>query len=687
MVSDEQAEQESHDTSPRKAVRLTHRKNQSSGAISTSASAADGSAPVDWSVKRTASRMSDSEQTSASSSRIQISHSRTSSTGETGAVEGRQSVGDASGRGRNTNDVVALQEVDEEQGSNYTWRSERDDQRRREAGEGAEIKSDGSPASGSNRLPPVTTGFRSMAAPPAPSMASYTHNSSPSPRLPSFASLHSSSQQQRPAEDAAISPRSGPRHTHSTYSAPHYQSPRQGPHSSTSAHSPSLSQTSQAQQLTPGQAFIHPALAGLPGAGGVAGSKQQPSFVSKLYSMLEDETIEDMIAWGPSGTVFSVANPAEFSKVVLPNWFKHSNWQSFVRQLNMYGFHKVNHTYQGTPEEEIQVWEFKHPSFRRGEIQLLNDIKRKSSRHKRQGSINQSMTNVGEFEAGARSPISGTPSPEIPLSHLAPPGARNMPSGQQMHHQYSQQHQQHLAPHHQHRHASRSGGVPSGFPAYREFNSSGVPSHHPHPQRPLSPSAAVVYGSGSGEQVAAKRGTVEETASGMIASESAAVRMDDLSDRIDAIIRHASYLESQLRSVSDQLYQSQQNEVNLGRHIQHLESKVMAMEDHIRASGPSLLSVPHPSHKRAMSPAAASAPSASPLAGAGGSSGRAAYPSRSPMATHPSYSSSYTRGASALTHSSADAYQKLPPPPPSSLRREEAHSPAAESSGDKRYRD
>ncbi|PWN90805.1 winged helix DNA-binding domain-containing protein, partial [Acaromyces ingoldii] len=124
--------------------------------------------------------------------------------------------------------------------------------------------------------------------------------------------------------------------------------------------------------------MIHPSLAGLPGAGGSAGgSKQQPSFVSKLYSMLEDDSIEDMIAWGPSGTVFSVANPAEFSRIVLPNWFKHSNWQSFVRQLNMYGFHKVNHTYQGTPDDEIQVWEFKHPSFRRGEIHLLNDIKRK----------------------------------------------------------------------------------------------------------------------------------------------------------------------------------------------------------------------------------------------------------------------------------------------------------------------
>ncbi|PWN18055.1 winged helix DNA-binding domain-containing protein, partial [Microstroma glucosiphilum] len=101
------------------------------------------------------------------------------------------------------------------------------------------------------------------------------------------------------------------------------------------------------------------------------------SFVAKLYSMLEDETISNMISWGPTGDVFSVSNPAEFSRLVLPTWFKHANWQSFVRQLNMYGFHKVNHTFSGLPNEEVQIWEFKHTYFRKGEVGLLSEIKRK----------------------------------------------------------------------------------------------------------------------------------------------------------------------------------------------------------------------------------------------------------------------------------------------------------------------
>ena len=41
-----------------------------------------------------------------------------------------------------------------------------------------------------------------------------------------------------------------------------------------------------------------------------------------------------MIYWSKSGKTFIVNNPIEFSKKVLPQYFKHSNWQSFVRQLN-----------------------------------------------------------------------------------------------------------------------------------------------------------------------------------------------------------------------------------------------------------------------------------------------------------------------------------------------------------------
>ncbi|KAI9265126.1 HSF-type DNA-binding-domain-containing protein [Phascolomyces articulosus] len=99
--------------------------------------------------------------------------------------------------------------------------------------------------------------------------------------------------------------------------------------------------------------------------------------------MLEDASIKHLISWSQNGDLFSVTNPTSFSRTVLPQYFKHNNWQSFVRQLNMYGFHKVNDMIHSNLTTESQNWEFKHPHFRRGAVEDLKNIKRKSakSRH------------------------------------------------------------------------------------------------------------------------------------------------------------------------------------------------------------------------------------------------------------------------------------------------------------------
>ncbi|CAO3639058.1 unnamed protein product [Mucor hiemalis] len=108
--------------------------------------------------------------------------------------------------------------------------------------------------------------------------------------------------------------------------------------------------------------------------------RTQAAFVNKLYKMLEDLSIQNLISWSEKGDLFSVSNPTAFSKSVLPQYFKHNNWQSFVRQLNMYGFHKVNDMIHSNLTSDSQTWEFKHPHFRRGEIEDLQNIKRKSTK-------------------------------------------------------------------------------------------------------------------------------------------------------------------------------------------------------------------------------------------------------------------------------------------------------------------
>ncbi|KAI8051518.1 HSF-type DNA-binding-domain-containing protein [Syncephalis plumigaleata] len=95
--------------------------------------------------------------------------------------------------------------------------------------------------------------------------------------------------------------------------------------------------------------------------------------------MVTDKKHQHLISWNFSGTSFVVNNITEFARSVLPEHFKHSNFSSFVRQLNMYGFHKVNKSPRGhRTAAETQVWEFSHPKFVRNRPDLLDDIKRKS---------------------------------------------------------------------------------------------------------------------------------------------------------------------------------------------------------------------------------------------------------------------------------------------------------------------
>ncbi|KAA1470262.1 hypothetical protein DENSPDRAFT_679744 [Dentipellis sp. KUC8613] len=103
------------------------------------------------------------------------------------------------------------------------------------------------------------------------------------------------------------------------------------------------------------------------------------NFVTKLYQMINDPKSAHFIAWTELGTSFVVSNVGEFSRSILGSHFKHNNFSSFVRQLNMYGFHKINRTPRAQrTSTDAQTWEFSHHKFLRGRPDLLEEIKRKA---------------------------------------------------------------------------------------------------------------------------------------------------------------------------------------------------------------------------------------------------------------------------------------------------------------------
>ncbi|KAJ3680144.1 hypothetical protein LUZ60_016422 [Juncus effusus] len=89
-------------------------------------------------------------------------------------------------------------------------------------------------------------------------------------------------------------------------------------------------------------------------------------FLTKTYQLVDDQATDDVISWNGDGTAFVVWKSTDLARDLLPRFFKHNNFSSFVRQLNTYGFKKIS-----------DRWEFSNVNFRRGERRLLSEIQRR----------------------------------------------------------------------------------------------------------------------------------------------------------------------------------------------------------------------------------------------------------------------------------------------------------------------
>ncbi|GME91007.1 unnamed protein product [Ambrosiozyma monospora] len=118
------------------------------------------------------------------------------------------------------------------------------------------------------------------------------------------------------------------------------------------------------------------------------------AFVTKLFAMLQDPNLSHLIWWSRlyqnDSATFALLPGSQFANS-LTTYFKHGNVASFVRQLHMYGFHKVcdssppplpaNVAKVDSSDNSQPVWEFRHSSgkFRKGDHASLYLIKRRST--------------------------------------------------------------------------------------------------------------------------------------------------------------------------------------------------------------------------------------------------------------------------------------------------------------------
>ncbi|EGG05319.1 uncharacterized protein MELLADRAFT_78083 [Melampsora larici-populina 98AG31] len=107
-------------------------------------------------------------------------------------------------------------------------------------------------------------------------------------------------------------------------------------------------------------------------------------FVKKLYNMLEDSDSKEIVSWSTSKDSLIVKDQNLFQTKILPQHFKHSNFASFVRQLNKYDFRKVKIDHHDQNQNDTSLrWEFHHPHFRADTLANLDNIKRKTSSNRR----------------------------------------------------------------------------------------------------------------------------------------------------------------------------------------------------------------------------------------------------------------------------------------------------------------
>ena len=103
-------------------------------------------------------------------------------------------------------------------------------------------------------------------------------------------------------------------------------------------------------------------------------------FLLKLYEILNNKDYSKIIHWNKNGSYIVITNIHALSTKILPIYYNHQNYSSFVRQLNMYNFHKI----RTNPNNSEQY--FIHEEFNKSKTP--NEIKSLKRKKKNDGRKN-----------------------------------------------------------------------------------------------------------------------------------------------------------------------------------------------------------------------------------------------------------------------------------------------------------
>jgi len=94
-----------------------------------------------------------------------------------------------------------------------------------------------------------------------------------------------------------------------------------------------------------------------------------PNFPTKMMHMLSRPDLAHIVSWMPHGRSWKVHKPREFEIKVIPTYFEHNKYSSFIRQANGWGFRRM--VCKGPDQNS-----YYHEMFLRGQDHLVRLMKR-----------------------------------------------------------------------------------------------------------------------------------------------------------------------------------------------------------------------------------------------------------------------------------------------------------------------